>query len=358
MPGLFGSGHLSLAGSHRVSVPDRIRSLRREERRDVVALGAALVDVLANVAMEVPEELDLAKGRMTLVDADTARRIHATIGDSQAASGGSAANTAACLAQMGASVGFVGKVAADEYGDLFARDIRAAGVEFTVPPLPVASGHATGRSLVLVTPDSDRTMCTELGASLRLGAEDVQAENIARSAILYLESYLLDSPCNAQAFEEAARLARSAGTAIALSLSDPGCVERHRDRLRGLLAEGVDVLFANEDEALALTGAPSLAAAVAKVQGRVPVAAITRGAEGVIATEGSVAVELPAEPVQELVDTTGAGDLFAAGFLHGLLGGGSIKEAVRKGTCAAGAVVAVLGARPTTDLAKLMAETT
>ncbi len=326
-----------------------------DRRLEVLAMGAALIDVLEQVDATFPGDLGLRKGVMTLVDPDRARQIYAAMGETRATSGGSAANTITALARLGARTGFAGKTVADRFGEIFLHDLRAAGVEYRVVPTSPKEGFTTGRVLVLVTPDGERTMCTELGAAQEFGPEDVTAAGIETAAAIYLESYLLEGGKNRAAFLRAVREARAADTRIALSLSDPGCVERHRDLLLELVGEGIDVLFANEEEILVLLGTSSHAEAVEAIRPQVGAAALTRGAQGVVALCGAETAVVPAEPVTDLVDTTGAGDMFAAGFLYGLLRGRPLDQATRMGGVMAAEVLAHLGSRSQSDPKSLLA---
>lgn len=318
---------------------------------DVVAVGSAIVDVLAPAEDGLLAAQRLVKGTMALVDADRAETLYASMGPGVAVSGGSAANTVAGVASFGGRAAFIGKVGDDQLGSLFAHDIRAVGVEFDTPPL--RGGPATGRCLVLVTPDAQRTMSTYLGAATGLGPDDVEEDVVARARVTYLEGYLWDPPEAIDALRKAIRLAHDCGKQVAFSLSDPFCVERHREEFLGLAFGEVDVLFANELEIMALLGVDSLDEAVAAVRGRCPVAALTRGPLGSVVVGDDAVVHVPAVPVEEVVDTTGAGDLYAAGFLHGLTRGADLERCARLGSLAAAEVVSHLGARPQVPLAAL-----
>ena len=320
---------------------------------DVLGIGNAIVDVLAEVDDAAIAHLGLPKGGMTLVDARRARDLGAGIAPRLRRSGGSAANTMVGVASLGGKSAFLGKVGDDELGRLFARDLEAAGVTWgRTAPL---REEATGMCLVLVTADGERTMATFLGASARLGPDDVDEAAVARATFLYLEGYLWDPPPAMAAFRKAAELAHGAGRRVALSLSDRFCVERHRPDFERLVAEEVDVLLGNEDELLALYEAPTLEAALSRLPRRSVTAAITRGARGAVVLSEGRRLEVPAEAVDRVVDTTGAGDLFAAGFLHGLARGVDAGEAGRMGAVAAAEVIGHFGARPAVDLATLVA---
>lgn len=324
---------------------------------DVVAVGSALVDVLAGVAEEDLARQGLVKGSMTLVDLDRSHQIYAQMPPATEISGGSAANTVAGLAALGGSAGFLGKVADDAFGELFRHDLAAAGVEVgRTRPVPVGPGDdglATGRCLIQVTPDGERTMATTLGVAMTFAPDDVASDFVTRAAVVYLEGYLWDVESAKAAMRDASRLAHGADALVALSLSDPFCVERHRREFLDLLRDDVDVLFANEDEARLLFDVPSIDRVVAAVEETGLLAAVTRGAQGAVIVAAHGAEEVPAEPVDQVVDTTGAGDLFAAGFLYGLTHGHDPRSCGRLGALCAGEIISHLGARPQDDLAAL-----
>jgi sugar/nucleoside kinase (ribokinase family) len=318
---------------------------------DVVGIGNAIVDVLAHAEDDFLARHALAKGTMTLIDAATADRLYAAMGPGIECSGGSAANTIAALASLGGRGAFVGKVRDDQLGEVFRHDVRSLGVAFDTPP--AADGAPTARCLILVTPDAQRTMHTFLGACVHLGPEDIDPETIAGARVTYLEGYLWDPPRAKEAFVLAATLARRAGRQVALSLSDPFCVERHRADFRTLVAGHVDILFANEHEIVSLFEVDTFDAALQAVRGQCRIAALTRSGKGsVVVADGEVHV-LDAEPVERVVDTTGAGDAYAAGFLHGLTGGRDLAACARLGGIAAAEVISHFGARPETPLAEV-----
>jgi len=327
---------------------------------DVVALGSALVDVLSHAADEDLERLELQKGSMALVDLQRAASIYRTMGPGTEVSGGSAANTAAGVAALGGSAGYVGKVAADELGDVFLHDLAACGVVLgNMKPAPAdesVEDGATGRCLVFVTPDGERTMATHLGVASTLGPEDIDESLVARAEILYIEGYMWDLGPAKAAIRSAVELAHSVDALVALSLSDPFCVRRHQREFLGLLHGEVDVLFANEEEVRLLFGSPDFDAAVAACEETGVLSALTRGPAGsvVVAAEGVAAVD--AEPVHAVVDTTGAGDLYAAGFLFGLTHGQTPLACARLGGVCAAEVISHLGARPQADLRRLAAD--
>jgi len=322
-------------------------------RYDVAAIGNAIVDVIAEAddAFLAAEALD--KGSMRLVDEDRARDLYSRMAPGLETSGGSAANTIAGVASFGRKALYVGKVAADPLGEIFAHDIKAIGVDFATPPL--AGGPATARCLVNVTPDGERTMCTFLGASVELTPADVDPALIEAAQILYLEGYLFDPPEARRAFEKAAFAAKAAGRSIALSLSDAFVVERHREALLAFIDAEVDILFANETELLAMFQTNRLSVAKEALAGRVKIGAVTLGAEGSVILSGGGEIPVPAEPVAKVVDTTGAGDQYAAGFLAGLAGGQGLGSCGRLGSLAAAEVISHFGPRPMTPLAELAA---
>jgi sugar/nucleoside kinase (ribokinase family) len=321
----------------------------------VVTVGHAIVDVLAPSSDELVADFGLHKGTMTLVDDARAERIYASLGPATEVSGGSAANTAACLASLGGSVSFIGKVRDDTLGRVFVHDIRAAGVDFTVAPAPSdpgSEGPGTGRCLIMVTPDAEKTMCTSLGVGAHLAPSDIDPAAIGAARIIYLEGYLIGAGGTDAAVERAVTLARDQGAQVALSLSDPFWAELHRGELSTLL-DRVDLLFANEEEARALTGLAGAEDAAAALGQRCATVAVTRGAHGSLVATATGVVSVPAAPVTQVVDTTGAGDSYAAGFLFGVTRGAAPEDCARLGALAAAEVVSHLGARPLQSLASL-----
>lgn len=322
-----------------------------ELRYDVVGVGHALVDVLVHADDAVLAEQRMTKGAMTLVDADRAEWLYAIMPPAVEMSGGSCANTMAGVASLGGRAAFFGKVHDDQLGTVFAHDIRASGVTFNVPS---GSDQPTGRCLIFVTPDAQRTMNTYLGAGSQLGPDDIDEETVAASQVVYLEGYLWDPPLAKEAFLKAARVAHAAGRKVALTLSDAFCVDRHRDSFLDLVEHHVDVLFANEAEILSLYQAGSFDEALQHVRGHCEIAALTRSEKGsVVAANGEVHV-IDAERVGQVVDTTGAGDLYAAGFLYGLTHGRDLATCARIGAIAAAEVIGHFGARPETPLDALV----
>lgn len=324
-----------------------------EARYDVVGIGNAIVDVVAHAEEAFLAGEALAKGAMTLIDAARAEALYAKMGPGVEVSGGSAANTLTGLASLGGRGAFIGKVCDDQLGAIFRHDIRAAGVAFETAP--INPGPPTARCLIFVTPDAQRTMATLLGACTELGPEDVDEELVAAAKVTYLEGYLWDPPRAKEAFLKAARVAHAAGREVALSLSDPFCVERHRAEFRDLVAGHIDILFANEMEVRSLYEADSFAAALAAARRDCALAALTRSEKGAVIVAGEAAHEVGAAPVAEVVDTTGAGDLYAGGFLAGYTGGRSPADCGRMGALAAAEVIGHFGARPEAPLADLVA---
>lgn len=319
----------------------------------VVTLGHAIVDVLAPVGEDVVQGLGLTKGTMTLVDDGRAAQIYASLGTCEQISGGSAANTAVCLASLGRPATFIGRVRDDPLGEVFAADIAAAGVSFEVPA--ARSGPGTGRSMVLVTPDAEKTMCTSLGAGDLVEPDDVDASLVTAAACLYIEGYLCGAGSAEAAVARAVEAAHAGATPVALSLSDPSWVLAHRQALKELVA-GADLVFANEDEARNLTGEASAGDAADHLARQCPLAVVTLGADGCLVVGRGERHHVEAVPPAAVVDTTGAGDSFAAGFLHGLLGGAGLEDAGRLGALVAAEIVSHVGARPRRPLLALASE--
>ncbi len=318
---------------------------------DVVGVGNAIVDVLAQAEDRLLDDLGLEKGAMTLIDAERADALYGRMPAAMEVSGGSAANTLAGVASFGGKGAYIGKVRDDQLGTVFSHDIRAAGVDYR--SLPVSEGAPTARCLIFVTPDAQRTMQTYLGVSVELGPDDIDPEAIGAAQITYLEGYLFDKEPAMEAFVKAAELAHAAGRKVALSLSDPFCVDRHRGAFRHLVSGHIDVLFANEVEIVSLFEADTFDDAVSAIRGHCEIAALTRGADGSMIVTADELVEIAAEPVEQVVDTTGAGDLFAAGVLYGLTQGSELGTCGRLGSIAAGEVIGHYGARPRSPLSDL-----
>jgi len=318
---------------------------------DVIGIGNALVDVLSNEDEVFLERHGLVKGTMHLVDEARARQLYEAMGPGIEISGGSAANTIVGVASFGGRAHYVGKVRNDQLGEVFSHDLRSIGVRYTTPM--ATSGPSTGRCLIVVTPDAQRTMNTYLGASTQLGSADVDARLVSRGRILYLEGYLFDPPAAQEAFRVAADIAHGAGRKVALTLSDPFCVDRHRAAFVDLVQRHVDVLFANEMEICALYQVNEFDAAVERVREHCDIAALTRSERGSVIVAGDEVHLIDVQPVDIVIDTTGAGDLYAAGFLFGLSRGMDLATCGRLGALAAAEVISHVGARPLKPLGEL-----
>lgn len=319
---------------------------------DVIAIGNAIVDVIADADDRFLANQGLTKASMRLIDEAEAERLYGVMGPGRELSGGSAGNTAAGLAALGLSAGFIGQVATDQLGDIYAHDIRSLGVRFDTP----ARGDvgATARSLILVTPDAQRTMNTFLGAAQMLEPDSVEPARIGEARILYLEGYLWDADAPRAAMEKAMAAARDHDTLIAFTLSDSFVVSRHRSDVLDLIERGrIDILFGNEAEIAMLAEDEDLDVAVERIAGRVPTLVVTRSERGAMALSGGLRADVPAEPIGRLVDTTGAGDLFAAGFLAGQARGLGLEKSLRLGAICAAEVIQHYGARPESDLKAL-----
>ncbi len=318
---------------------------------DVIGIGNALVDVMTHQDDDFLAREDLVKGSMSLIDTERAVYLHKVMGAGISMSGGSAANTMTGVASFGAKACYVGKVADDDLGAEFGHDMRAVHVDF--PNKPSNLGVPTGRCLIVVTPDAERTMSTYLGMSSLLGPEDIDEDLIASGKVLYMEGYLWDRPSAKEAYRKAAKAAHAAGRLVSLTLSDSFCVDRHRADFRSLVTDDVDVLFGNVDELLSLYETTDFDQAVSMVRRDCQLAAITRGSQGSVVISADRIVDIPVEPVKHVVDTTGAGDLFAAGFLVGLTWGASLPECGRMASIAAAEVISHVGARPAVSLRRL-----
>ena len=322
---------------------------------DVIAIGNAIVDVMAPCDNALIEQLGLERGGMTLVDTARARELYDAMGPAREISGGSAANTLAGLAALGAKCAFIGQVANDQLGEVFAHDIRAGGISFATPAR--AGDPPTARCLIFVTPDGQRTMNTYLGASQFLPAEALDEAAIADARVLYLEGYLWDPEEPRAAMRRAIAAARNAGREVAFTLSDAFVISRHGDDFRAMIDAGeIDILFANHVELAALTGLDDFDAGIAALAPKVPTLVVTRSEHGAVAVRNGERANVAAEPVEKVVDTTGAGDLFAAGFLFGHVRGRPLVDCLRLGAIAAAEIISHYGARPEADLAELIAE--
>lgn len=319
---------------------------------DVIGIGNAIVDVISQTDDVFLKEQGLAKGAMTLIDAARAESLYAAMGSAIEASGGSAANSMAGLASLGGKAGFIGKVRDDQLGGIFAHDIRATGVAYATPA--ATSGLPTARCLIFVTADAQRTMQTFLGASTDLSPADVDDAAVASAAVTYLEGYLWDKPQAKEAFTRAAAIAHKAGRKVSLTLSDAFCVDRHRADFKRLVKQHVDVLFANEAELLSLYETARFEDALSHARADCDVVAVTRSEKGAVILSGEQTHAIAAEPIAKLVDTTGAGDLYAAGFLYGYTRGLPLPVAGRIGAIAAAEIIGHYGARPAVSLAELV----
>lgn len=321
---------------------------------DVIAIGNAIVDILSSAEESFLTARALPKGGMTLINEDQANALYADMGPAVEASGGSAANTAAGLASLGSKAAFIGKVADDPLGHIFRHDITAIGVHYTTPP--AAEGPATARCMVLITPDADRTMATYLGACTHLTKADIDESLISNGKILYIEGYLWDEPEAKDALMQAICAAAEAGRKVALSLSDSFCVRRHRTEFLELVEGFVDILFANAQEICALYDVATIDEAAQCVQGHVEIAALTNNSAGCLVVTADNTLIVPVQKSVAVVDTTGAGDLFAAGFLHGLLNQLPLADCGRLGNTCAGEVIGHIGPRPAGSLKTLVLE--
>lgn len=326
-----------------------------EPKFDLVAIGNALVDVLAHASEDFiaaqAQKHGMKKGAMSLIDEPRAVALYGEMGPGVESSGGSAGNTMAGFASFGGKGAYIGKVADDQLGDVFRHDMKAMGVQHDTVPL--ALGAPTGRCLILVTPDGQRTMNTFLGASVELGSDDVDGDLIASARITYLEGYLYDKPQAKQAFKSAGKIAHDAGHRVALTLSDPFCVDRHREDFQYLVENHVDILFANEEEIKSLYEVETFEQAAKIVAGKCEIAALTRSEKGSVIIAGGEVLEIPAQAA-DLIDTTGAGDQYAAGFLFGYTQGMDLRTCGALGTLAATEVIGHMGPRPEMNYAELI----
>jgi len=319
---------------------------------DLVGIGNAIVDVLSKTGDDFLQENKIHKGTMTLIEAEQAEALYSKMGPGMEISGGSAANTVAAFAAMSGNAGYIGKVANDQLGNVFRHDIQAAGVTFDT--LALQDGPPTARCLILITPDAQRTMCTFLGACVWIAPSDLNEEMIKNAAVTYLEGYLFDRDRAKQTFRKASELSRGAGKKVSLTLSDPFCVQRHRFEFLDLVTKGVDILFANEQEILTLFDTSKIEEAMVRARESCPLTIITRSAQGSVIVTDKEVIEVAAEPVPQVVDTTGAGDMYAAGFLYGFTRGKPLAECGRIGSIAAAEIISHVGARPQTDMKQLL----
>jgi sugar/nucleoside kinase (ribokinase family) len=319
---------------------------------DVIGVGNAIVDVLAQADDAFLDRNDLDKGMMTLIDTDRARALYKSMGPAIEVSGGSAANTLAGLASLGGKGAYIGKVRNDQLGGVFTHDIRAAGVDFR--SWPAKDGPPTARCLIFVTPDAQRTMQTYLGISVELSSDDIDPEAIGSAQITYLEGYLFDRDEAKKAFVKAAEIAHAADRKVALTLSDPFCVDRHRAEFRHLVSGHVDILFANQAEIESLYEVSKFDDGLQRIRGNCEIAALTRGPQGSVVICGDELHVIDAHPVANVIDTTGAGDLYAAGFLYGLTHGKDLATSGRIGSLCAAEIISHFGARSSSALSGLL----
>lgn len=331
--------------------PDPTSTVNESTTLDVIGIGNALVDVLSHGTDEFITSLGIVKGAMTLIEEEEAHDLYEAMGPGVEVSGGSAANTIVGIAALGGSTQYLGKVRDDQLGAVFGHDLRATGVRYEVAP--ATNGPATGRCLIVVTPDAQRTMSTYLGASPFFAEDDIDEAAIRSARVLYLEGYLFDRPAAQNAFKKASEIARDAGRKVAITLSDPFCVERHRRSFLELLDSYVDLVFANEVEACSLYETDDLATAITRFASTGVTVVVTRSEKGSIVVRGDERIVVKADPVDEVVDTTGAGDLYAAGFLFGYSRGYDFERCARLGSMAAAEVISHIGARPEADLVEL-----
>lgn len=327
-----------------------------DARFDVVGIGNALVDVIANAPDTFLDEHGLTKGWMDLIDTDRAVELYRALGKAVEMSGGSAANTMCGIASFGGSAAYIGKVSDDELGRVFGHDMLAVGVAFRPGTAEVSGAEETptGRCIIVVTPDAERTMNTYLGASSLLNVDDLDERTISEGKVLYMEGYLYDRDDAKAAFRHAAELAHGAGRKVSLTLSDSFCVDRHRDDFRALVSDEVDLLFGNEAELMSLFETETFDEAVTELRKHCEFAAITIGAKGSLVVTGDDIIEIKPQSVSKVVDTTGAGDLYAAGFLHGLTSGEPLERCGHLGSIAAAEVISHVGPRPLVDLRTLV----
>jgi sugar/nucleoside kinase (ribokinase family) len=320
---------------------------------DIVAIGDAIVDVIASCDDAFLARHGLIKGSMQLLAPDAADRLYDAMGSARESSGGSAANSMAGFAAMGGRAAFIGQVADDQLGRIFAHDMRALGVEFLTPPL--RDGVPTGRCLILVTPDAQRTMNTYPGAAHQLAPEALDETVVRDAAILFLEGYCWGSELPRKTMARAVEIAHASGNKVAFTLSESVCIAGRKQGFEAMInSGGVDLLFANEDEVMRLTGAAELQSALDRLSSHVPTLVVTRGAAGALAQEGGVRIDVPAFRVRQVIDTTGAGDLFAAGFLAARCKGHGIERQLMTGGIAAAEIISHYGARPIADLSDMV----
>jgi sugar/nucleoside kinase (ribokinase family) len=315
---------------------------------DVLTIGNAIVDVIAKVDESFITREQLVKGSMNLIDEERAETLYSHMGPATEISGGSAGNTAAGVASFGGKAAYFGKVRDDQLGGIYRHDMRSLGVTFDTAA--ASDGPATARSFILVTPDGERTMNTYLGACVNLDERDVDPEIVKASAVTYMEGYLYDKPAAMAAFRAAAKISQAAGRLTSITLSDSFCVERHRDAFLDLIRNSIDIVFANETEIKAMYKTQSFSGAIDAARKDCPIVVVTRSEKGSVIVKGQDTIEVPAHPVKSVVDVTGAGDLYAAGFLFGYTAGKPLAHCARLGHLAAAEVISHVGARPEVNL--------
>jgi sugar/nucleoside kinase (ribokinase family) len=315
----------------------------------VLTIGNAIVDVIAKVDEAFVAREKLVKGSMNLIDEPRAEQLYSVMGPATETSGGSAGNTAAGVGSFGGKAAYIGKIRNDQLGGIFRHDMRAIGVTFDTPA--ATAGPATARSFILVTPDGERTMNTYLGACVDLNEQDIDAATVKSADVTYMEGYLYDKPSAKAAFREAAKISQAAGKLTSITLSDSFCVERHRDDFLSLIKSSINIVFANESEIKSLYKTQNFSGAIDAVRKDCPIAVVTRSEKGSVIVKGSDTIEVPAHPVKNVVDVTGAGDLYAAGFLFGYTAGKPLAHCARLGSLAASEVISHIGPRPDVNLA-------
>jgi sugar/nucleoside kinase (ribokinase family) len=315
----------------------------------VLTIGNAIVDVISKVDEAFVAREKLVKGSMNLIEEDRAEQLYSVMGPATETSGGSAGNTAAGVASFGGKAAYMGKVKNDQLGHIYRHDMRAIGVSFETPA--ALEGPATARSFILVTPDGERTMNTYLGACVDLNERDIDASVVSTADVTYMEGYLYDKPAAKAAFREAARISQAAGKLTSITLSDSFCVERHRDDFLSLIKNSINIVFANESEIKSLYKTQNFSGAIDAVRQDCPIAVVTRSEKGSVIVKGQETIEVPAHPVKKVIDVTGAGDLYAAGFLFGYTAGKPLAHCARLGSLAASEVISHIGPRPEVNLA-------
>ena len=329
-----------------------LRKFDQDKKIDLVGLGNAIVDIIVSVEDKFLEVNNLEKGSMNLITSNDSKLILKNCKVIKQISGGSSANTVVCLAELGNSVQFIGRVKNDQFGNFFSSDIKKSKTLFNTPP--INEGPSTAHSIILVTPDAQRTMCTFLGASVEFAPNDIDFNLIKESKYLYLEGYLWDSELAKNAFLEASRIAKSSNTKIILSLSDSFCVDRHRDSFLELINEYIDIVFCNEAELLRLLKKDKLESCQEYLPSLCELVVVTLGSRGSLIINNKEKVFIDPEPIEKVIDTTGAGDMYAGGFIHGLIQNYPLKKCGEIASICAGQIITQLGSRSSADLQKLI----